>query len=125
MTTDMIPVRVGNEDGGQRRQPKGVRAKGFVRAFSEVRPCARINADQFTAIFRHHKVVFGELETGERIDAAGDDFRDTPWKKSVSRDRFLRKRCSERDWVVKVCIAAATEIILSLVLLALTACEFG
>src|SRR5215472_17345551 len=51
VATDMVPVRMGDEDSGQRRQPGGVGAKGFVRAFGEVRPCACINSDEFTPVF--------------------------------------------------------------------------
>src|SRR5215467_5832314 len=50
VAADMVPVRVGDEDGGQRRQPGSVGAKGFIRALRGVRPRARVNADEFTPV---------------------------------------------------------------------------
>src|SRR5262249_24363175 len=82
-------------------------------------------SDQFMPIFRHHKVILGEFETGEYIDAPWNDFRDLPRSKRVPRDRLLRKRRSERDRMVKVRIATATEIVLRFGFVAVVTCEFG
>src|SRR5215813_6897161 len=112
MTPNMVPVCVGNEDCGQRRQPGGVCSQGFVSGFRELRTRSCINPDQFTPVFGHHKIILGELETSECVDTTGNDFHNPPWKKSVPGCLALRERGEQHNRLVKVLVATAPQVIL-------------
>src|SRR5439155_5332688 len=63
-------------------------------------------------IVRYHKIIFGELETRERIYAARNDLSDAPRRKSVPRCDLLRKRGDQRNRPVKLFVATPPQIVL-------------
>src|SRR5215472_13538578 len=64
-----------------------MRSQRLVGGLSRVRACARIDADQFLPIVRHHEIVFRELETGQGVYAPRHDFADAPWSVLPPRRR--------------------------------------
>src|SRR5207244_2528856 len=65
-------------------------------------------------IVRHHKIIFGELETRKRIYAARHDLGDAPRRKSVPGCDLFRKRRDQRNRPVKVPVATLPQIVLCL-----------
>jgi hypothetical protein len=74
----------------------------------------RIDTDKFSPIVRHHKIIFGELETRERIYAARHDLGDAPGRKSMPGCNVFRKRRDQRNRSVKVPVATLPQIVLCL-----------
>src|SRR5262249_2621468 len=89
MAADMVPMRVGNEHGRQRRQSRRMRSQRFVCVFRGIRPRARVNAYEFAPIFGNHEIVFREFEAGQREDAPGNDLGDASWGKLMPGYRLL------------------------------------
>src|SRR5215472_15785687 len=85
LSADVVPVRVGNEDGGQLRQIRGVGLQRLVRGFCRVGARSCIDPDQLLPIVGDHEIVFGELETGERINPSGYHFGYAAGGKRVTR----------------------------------------
>src|SRR5262249_14720760 len=71
-----------------------------------------------------HKVVFGEFETSQRVDTAGNDLCNALRGKRMTRSFLFGKRCCQCDRVIEVGIAAAMKILLGLCRLAIIQGEF-
>src|SRR5262249_24400586 len=74
LSADVVPVRVGDEDGGQLRQIRSVGVQRLVSGFCRVGARSGIDPDQLLPIVGDHEIVFGELETGEHINPPGYNF---------------------------------------------------
>src|SRR5262245_35066935 len=107
MTAHMVPVRVSNEDGGEWRQPCRICSHRFVVRLREIRSRSSIDSDELTPILGDHKVVIREFETGQCVDATGNNLGNAPRRERVARSGFLGKRRCQYDWVVKICVATA------------------
>src|SRR6266849_9488721 len=114
VTAHVVPVGVRNEDGRQYRQAGRVRSQGLEGSFGGFRPRTGINTDQLSSIVGNHEIVFGELETRERIYAARHDLGDAPRRKSVPGCDLFRKRRDQRNRPVKVPVATLPQIVLCL-----------
>src|SRR5215467_7177131 len=114
MTAHMVPVCVSNEQRCQRRQAGRKGLQRFVRTFCEIRPRARVNADELMPILGNNEVVFREFEARQRVDAAGKDLGNAPRCKRMTGGFVLRKRRCQGDRVIEVGIAAAPQVLLSL-----------
>src|SRR5258707_7388561 len=75
LSADVVPMRMCDEDGGELRQIRCIGAQRFVCRFGGVGPGSRVDSDQLPPIVGNDEIVFGKLETGERIDAARNNFR--------------------------------------------------
>src|SRR5262249_32166179 len=84
LSADGVPVRVGNEDGGQRRQIRGVGVQCLVGGFCRVSARSRVDPDQLLPVVRDHEIVFGEFETGEHINPSGYNFGYAARRKRVT-----------------------------------------
>src|SRR6266478_9127575 len=84
LSADMVPMRVCNEDGGQLRQIRRIVTKRLVCRLGGVGPGSRVDPDQLPAIVGNDEIVFRELETGKRIDAARNNLGNTARRKSMT-----------------------------------------
>src|SRR5262245_56495590 len=125
ITADMVPVGMGDEHSCQRWQSRRKGLQRFVCAFCGVRMRARVNADQLFPVLGDDKVVFREFEAGQRVDTTGNDLRDAPRGKRMTRGSLFGKRCCQCDRVIEVAIAAAMEILLGLCCIAVIQSEFA
>jgi hypothetical protein len=63
VASDMVPMRVGNEDARQFGQAGDLRPQRLISGLGGIRPRTGIDTDQFSPVVRYHEVVFGEFET--------------------------------------------------------------
>ena len=125
VSAHMIPVGMCDEDGCQFRQVWRIRSQCLVGSLGRVRARARIDADQFSPIVRHYKIIFGELETRERIYTARDYLCDAPRGKSVPGCDLFGKRSDQCNRPVKVFVATPPQIVLCLGLVSVSKSEFS
>src|SRR5262245_10342351 len=125
MTADVVPVCVSNEHGCQRRQSRRKRLQGLVCAFCEIRARARVNSNELTPVFGNYEVIFREFVAGQPVDGAGNDLVNAPRRKGVTGGLVFGKRRRQRDRMIEVSIAAATQIFLRLSVVAFAKSEFA
>src|SRR5256885_4932734 len=82
LSADVVPMGMRDEDRGELRQIGSIRTQCFVGGLCGICTSSRVYTDQLSPIVRNDEVVFGELETGERIDAARNNLRDAARSKS-------------------------------------------
>src|SRR5882762_10732569 len=75
LSADVVPMRMCDKDCSQLRQIGSVGAQRFVGGFGGVGTGSRVYSDQLAPIVVHDKVIFGDLETRERIDPARNNLR--------------------------------------------------
>src|SRR6266404_4699205 len=111
LSADMVPMRVCNEDGGQLRQIRRIGTKRLVCRLGGVGPGSRVDPDQLPPIVGNDEIVFGELETGERIDAVRNNFGNAARRKSMTGQWVFYKWGDERYRHVEAFVAALAEIV--------------
>src|SRR5262245_61600787 len=72
----------------------------------------------------NYEVVFREFEAGQRVDAAGNDLGNAATRKRVTGGLAFGNRRCQRDRMIEVRIAAATEIFLCLSFVTFAKSEF-
>src|SRR5262249_12000650 len=111
MTADMIPVRMSDEHGAERREVRRMGSQRLVSAFGKIRARARVNRDELMSTPRHDEVVFREFIAGERIDTAGNDLGDVSRRKRMTGCPLFGKWGGQSDRVVEIGITAAQQIV--------------
>src|SRR5467141_1062177 len=84
LSADVVPMRMCDEDGGELRQIRRIGSERLVCRLGGVGPGSRVDPDQLPPIVGNDEIVFGELETGERIDAARNNFGNVTRRKSMT-----------------------------------------
>src|ERR1700730_6947101 len=75
LSANVVPMGMGDEDGGELRQIRCVGAQRLVGGLCGIGAGSRVYSDQLSPIVGDHEIVFRELETGERIDPGRNNFR--------------------------------------------------
>src|SRR5258708_18460485 len=74
-------------------------------------PGSRVDPDQLPPIVGNDEIVFGELETGERIDAARNNFGNAVRRKSMTGQWVFYKWRDECDRLIKTLVTTLSEIV--------------
>ncbi len=85
LSADVVPMRVGNQDGGQLRQIRSVGAERFVSGLCGVGAGSRVDPDQLLPIVRDDEIIFREFKTRQSINSAWNNFCNATRRKSVAR----------------------------------------
>src|SRR6266404_2970782 len=70
LSADVVPMRMCDEDGGERRQIRRIGTERLVCRLGGVGSRPRVDPDQLPPIVGNDEIVFRELETRESIDPA-------------------------------------------------------
>src|SRR5258708_1106561 len=111
LSADGVPMRMCDEDGGGVREVRGGGPEGLVCRLGGVGPGSRVDSDQLPPIVGNDEIVFGELETGERIDAARNNFGNAARRKSMTRQWVFYKWGDERYRLIKTLVTSLSEIV--------------
>src|SRR5260221_10376317 len=125
LSADVVPMRMCDEDGGELRQIRCIGAQRFVCRFGGVGPGSRVDSDQLPPIVGNDEIVFGKLETGERIDAARNNFGNAARRKSMTRQWVFYKWGVERYRLIKTLVTSLSEIVTGFGLVTIGESEFS
>src|SRR5262245_48828271 len=114
VASHMVPMSVGDEDGGQWRQARILCSQCLIRNLRGVRPRAGIDADQFSPILRYDEIVFGELETRQNVHASWHNRGDATRSKGMPCGGVLGERRDQRDGPVPILVASPLKVLLRL-----------
>src|SRR5260370_13270648 len=111
LSTDVVPMRMCDEDGGELRQIRRVGPERLVCSLGGVGPASRVDPDQLPPIVGNDEIVYGELETGERIDAARHNFCNAARRKCMTGQWVFYKWGDECDRLIKTLVTTLSEIV--------------
>src|SRR5258707_2092131 len=107
-------MRMCDEDRGELRQVRRVGPERVVCSLGGVGPGSRVDSNQLPPIVGNDEIVFGKLETGERIDAARNNFGNAARRKSMTRRWVFYKWGDERYRLIKTLLTTPSEIVTGL-----------
>src|SRR5258708_17864089 len=87
-------------------------------------PGSRVDPDQLPPIVGNDEIVFGELETGERIDAARNNFGNAARRKNMTGQWVFYKWGEEFDRLIKTLVTTMSEIFMGFGLITISVSEF-
>src|SRR5258706_9931773 len=111
LSADVVPMRMCDEDRGELRQVRRVGPERLVCSLGGVGPGSRVDSEQVPTIVGNDEIVFGKLETGERIDAARNNFGNAARRKSMTRQWVFYKWGDERYRLIKTLVTSLSEIV--------------
>src|SRR5258708_10518507 len=106
LAADVVPMRMCDEDGGELRQIRRIGSERLVCRLGGVGPGSRVDPDQLPPIVGNDEIVFGELETGERIDAARNNFGNAARPEGMSGQWIFLKCAGQSVRHVRAFVAA-------------------
>src|ERR1700738_75133 len=125
LSADVVPMRMCDEDRGELRQVRRVGPERLVCSLGGVGPGSRVDSDQLPPIVGNDEIVFGKLETGERIDAARNNFGNAARRKSMTRQWVFYKWGDERYRLIKTLVTSLSEIVTGFGLVTIGESEFS
>src|SRR5258708_4552269 len=125
LSADVVPMRMCDEDGSELRQIRRVGPERLVCSLGGVGPGSRVDPDQLPPIVGNDEIVFGELETGERIDAARNNFGNTVRRKGMTGQWVFYKWRDECDRLIKTLVTTLSEIVTGFGLVTIGESEFS
>src|SRR5260370_27389382 len=87
LSADVVPMGMGDEDGGQLGKIGSVGAQCLVGGPCGIGTCSRVYPDQLSPIIGNDEVVFRELETREGIDPAVNALGYAKWRRIEPSER--------------------------------------
>src|SRR5260370_31906239 len=110
LSADVVPMRMCDEDRGELRQVRREGPERLVCSLGGVGPGSRVDSDQLPPIVGNDEIVFGKLETGERIDAARNNFGGAARRQSMTRQWVLYKWGDRRYPLINTLVTRLTAL---------------